>query len=220
MTLSALIFDVDGTLAETEETHRQAFNQAFAEYGLPWVWDRALYGRLLAVAGGRERLRAFIGTGHDDLIAALHQRKTEIYTATVAGGGVALRPGIAALIAEAQAAGLRLAIATTTTRANVLALLGEPAWCEVMACGDDAPVKKPDPQVYRLVLARLGLPAAACLAIEDSGNGVQAARAAAIPVVVTRSAYAAADDVSGALAVWPDLAGVGLARLRRLHACL
>lgn len=225
--LKAIIFDVDGTLAETEEAHRAAFNQTFAERGLPWEWDRPLYQALLKVSGGKERLLAFIashapehlGPGCDDLVAALHRRKTELYTAMVAAGGVPLRPGIAALIAEARAAGLVQAIATTTTRANVLALLGgHPEWCAVMACADDAPVKKPDPQVYAFVLARLGLSPGECLAIEDSANGVRAARAAGIPVVVTRSAYTQDDDVTGALAVFPDLAEVGLARLRGLHA--
>jgi HAD superfamily hydrolase (TIGR01509 family) len=221
--LSALIFDVDGTLAETEEAHRQAFNQTFAEHGLDWVWDRALYERLLKVSGGKERMRAFAGETVDDtLIAALHRRKTELYTRAVVTGAVPLRPGIAPLIAEARAAGLRLAVATTTTRANLLALLDGATggaghdWFEVMACADDAPIKKPDPQVYRVVLERLGLPASRCLAVEDTRNGVLAATGAGIKVVVTRSAYSADDDVSGALAVWPDLEGVTLAKLRRL----
>ena len=232
MTLRALIFDVDGTLAETEEAHREAFNQAFAERGLPWQWDRPLYGQLLKTSGGKERIHAFVqaqapehlGPGLADLVAALHKRKTEIYTARVAGGGLALRPGIARLVAEAQAAGIRLAIATTTTRANVTALIdgatqgAAHAWFETMGCSDDAPVKKPDPQVYTLVVERLGLDPRSCLAIEDSRNGVRAALGAGIPVVVTRSSYTAADDVSGALAVWPDLESVSLEVLRRLHA--
>jgi HAD superfamily hydrolase (TIGR01509 family) len=232
MTLRAIIFDVDGTLAETEEAHREAFNQAFAECGLPWLWDRPLYGQLLKTSGGKERLRAFIqteapeylGPGLADLIAALHKRKTEIYTARVAGGGLDLRPGIARLVAEARAAGIRLAIATTTTRANVTALIDGATqgaghdWFETMGCSDDAPVKKPDPQVYAMVIERMGLDPRSCLAIEDSRNGVRAARAAGMPVVVTRSFYTAGDDVTGAAAVWPDLAAVSLDDLRRLHA--
>lgn len=232
MTLRAIIFDVDGTLAETEEAHREAFNQAFAERGLSWLWDRPLYGQLLKTSGGKERIRAFVqarapehlGLGLAALVAALHRRKTEIYTARVAGGGVALRPGIARLAAEARAVGIRLAVATTTTRANVVALIdgatGGAAhdWFETMGCSDDAPVKKPDPQVYALVVERMGLDPRACLAIEDSRNGVRAARAAGIPVVVTRSFYTADDDVTGALAVWPDLAAVSLDDLRRQHA--
>lgn len=226
--LAAIIFDVDGTLAETEEAHRRAFNRTFAEFGLPWIWSQPRYRQLLAVSGGKERMAAHAaatGTALDcELIARLHRRKTELYTAEVAAGAVPFRPGIARLIADARTAGLRLAIATTTTRANVHALLdgatkgGGHDWFEVMACADDAPVKKPDPQVYGLVLERLGLPAAACLALEDSSNGLRAAAAAGIAVVVTESAYSQGDDFTGALAVLPDLGDVGLDSLRRIHA--
>ena len=225
MNKHALIFDVDGTLAETEEAHRVAFNQTFAEFGLDWVWDPRLYGKLLRVSGGKERIKAFVQDQHPEMlvpgldlrIAALHQRKTALYTAAVATGDVPLRPGIARLIAEAWAAGLRLAIATTTTRANVLALMQgtglSPDWFETMACSDDAPIKKPDPQAYLLVLERLKLPASACLAIEDSANGIRAARAAGLQVVMTPSAYTAADKADGARCVWPDLGPVSLTHL-------
>ncbi len=230
--LQALIFDVDGTLAETEEAHRVAFNQAFAEFGLPWRWEPALYARLLRISGGQERLRHYAetsdpartGPGLPSLIAALHRRKTALYTGMVVGGAVPLRPGVAALIHAARAAGLRLAVATTTTRENVLALFdgatggAAHAWFETLVCADDAPVKKPDPAVYRLVLHRLALPPAACLAIEDSANGVGAALAAGLPVIATRSAYSADDDLSGALAVFPDLDGITLDHLYRLRS--
>jgi HAD superfamily hydrolase (TIGR01509 family) len=229
--LAALIFDVDGTLAETEEAHRIAFNRAFADFGLPWAWDAVLYRELLAVGGGKERITAFarrfdparLDGGFDDLLARLHRHKTALYTSGVAAGGVGLRPGIARLVAEARAAGLRLAVATTTSRANVLALLDGAtggaghAWFEVLACGEDSAAKKPDPGVYLAALRALALPAAACLAIEDSRNGIRAATAAGIPVVATRSIYTPDDDVSGALAVFPDFAAVDLAQLRRLH---
>lgn len=225
MSIQALIFDVDGTLAETEEAHRAAFNQTFAEFGLDWVWDQALYAKLLRVAGGKERIRAFVqrhrpetaGTGLDLRVAALHKRKTEIYTAHVATGAVGLRPGIARLVDQARRAGLRLAVATTTTRANVFALMAgtglEPDWFAAIACADDAPLKKPHPQVYHLALSRLGLPAAACRAIEDSANGVRAAQAAGIAVVMTPSLYTQDDARDGALAVWPDLERVALAQI-------
>lgn len=230
--LKALIFDVDGTLAETEEAHRQAFNRAFAEARLPWQWDAALYGELLQVSGGKERIRAFVQDHDpardtpalDGLIARLHKRKTELYTAFVAGGDVPFRPGVARLINEARALGLRLAVATTTTTANVTALLDGAtggaghAWFEVMACAEDAPAKKPDPLVYKVVLERLGLRPHQCLALEDSRNGVRAARAAGVPVVVSRSAYTQDDDVSGALRVYPDFETVTLEELRRLYA--
>ncbi len=229
--LAVLIFDVDGTLAETEEAHRLAFNRAFADFGLPWSWGRPLYKDLLKVAGGKERIRAFavradpsrIDRGFDDLVVALHQRKTAIYTESVADGSVPLRPGVAELIGEARSAGLRVSVATTTSRANVDALLdgatgGEGRnWFEVLACAEDAPAKKPDPQVYLAVIERLGAKPSECLAIEDSANGVGAACAAGIPVVAVRSAFTDSDDVRGALAVFPDLQGIDLARLRSLH---
>jgi HAD superfamily hydrolase (TIGR01509 family) len=230
--LSALVFDVDGTLAETEEAHREAFNQAFADFGLPWTWDQILYRQLLKTSGGKERIRAYashydparLDVGFDDLVAALHRHKTTIYTATVAKGGVPFRPGILAVIAQARAAGLRLAIATTTSRANVVALLdgatgGEGhTWFEVIACAEDAPIKKPDPQVYNFVLSAMGLKPAECLALEDSTNGTRAACAARIPVVVTESVYTDGDDFTGALAVYPDLSDISFGTLAALHS--
>ena len=227
--LRAIIFDVDGTLAETEETHREAFNRTFAEFGLPWSWDQALYRQLLRVSGGKERMRAFaeqqdsarLADGFDQMIAAMHKRKTELYTSIVESGGVPLRPGIARLIGEAREAGLTLAVATTTSQANVIALFEATGtgldWFSCVACAEQAPMKKPDPQVYTLVLERLGLPAESCLALEDSSNGVKAARAAGLPVVVTESIYTQGDDFSGALAVFPDLKAVTLDDLRTLN---
>ncbi|TAN59298.1 MAG: HAD family hydrolase [Magnetospirillum sp.] len=218
MTLSALIFDVDGTLAETEEAHRHAFILAFGQMGLNWSWPPPLYRKLLKVSGGRERILAFDPDASPELVAALHRRKTEIYTDLVASGRVILRPGIESLIAEARAAKLRLAIATTTSRANVIALLGHRReWFEVIACGEDTTRKKPDPEVYQLVLNQMGLSASDCLALEDSANGVRAACAAGLGVVVSESMYTAGDDFSGALAVFPNFGGVGLERLRQLH---
>lgn len=226
--LRALIFDVDGTLAETEEAHRAAFNDAFADLDLPWRWDRPHYRELLAVAGGKERLRAFLdrhdaGGTSDERIAALHRRKTAHYTAAVARGGVPFRPGVARLIGEARAAGITLAIATTTSRVNVEALFAGngdtpplSAFAAVMTA-EDAPAKKPDPQVYRRALDALALPPSACLAIEDSVNGLRAAQAAGIPVLVTESVYTVGDPFPGAAAVLPDLSGTTLADLVRLH---
>ncbi len=230
--LRALIFDVDGTLADTEEAHRDAFNRAFAAFGLPWAWDRALYRGLLRVAGGRERIRAFIADhdpdrlaedGLDTLVGALHRYKTALYTQAVGGGAVPYRPGVLALIAEARAAGVTLAIATTTSRANVEALLaGAPGGLRradfaVILCAEDAPRKKPDPQVYRAALTALGLPPDAALAIEDLRNGLRAARACGLATLVTENADTAGDGFPGALAVLADLAGVRLADLRRWH---
>lgn len=235
MALEALIFDVDGTLAETEEAHRRAFNDAFQAAGLDWHWNPDLYLHLLAVAGSRERIRHYVRTTHpqrcddphlDELIAAVHADKTRRYAERVAAGEVRLRPGVRRVLDEAQAAGLRLAIATSTGLQNVLALLdatlgpGGRARFEVIGAGEQTAAKKPAPDIYRWVLQQLALPPGACLAIEDSGNGLRAAMTAGIATVITKSTYSQHDDFSGAAMV---IDGVGsgqidVARLKRwLH---
>lgn len=222
MSLRALIFDVDGTLAETEEAHRAAFNAAFAAAGLNWHWSMADYGRLLTTTGGKERMarwRAERGSGPSDAaIAALHRDKTARYAALLAGGGLQARPGVLALAAAARAAGLRLAVATTTSPGNVAALT-QALWgraadevFDVIAAGDEVAAKKPAPDVYALALDRLSLPAGAALAFEDSRNGVLSARAAGLRVVVTPSAYTAGEDFAGAEVVLADLTGFDLTR--------
>ena len=215
--IRALVFDVDGTLAETEEAHRLAFNDTFADHGLDWRWSRADYGRLLTTTGGKERMRRHrdeIGTPEpsDADIAALHAAKTRAYGALIGAGAAALRPGVAALIDEARGAGLRLAVATTTSRSNVDAL-ARTAWdrpaeevFDVIAAGDEVAAKKPAPDVYRLALERLGLDPAAALAFEDSANGVAAARAAGLRVAVTPSVYSGDEDFAAADWVLPSLA--------------
>jgi len=209
----ALIFDVDGTLAETEELHRRAFNETFAAHGQAWNWTVADYARLLKTTGGKERIArhmAEIGASGVD-IAALHRDKTALYAALMAQGAVDLRGGVADLIARARAAGLRLAIATTTSRPNVEALteatLNAPAdhVFDVLACGDEVTAKKPAPDVFELALARLGLNAADCLAFEDTRNGLLSAKGAGLRVVITPSVYSAGEDFSGADAVLPSL---------------
>jgi HAD superfamily hydrolase (TIGR01509 family) len=233
-TLHALIFDVDGTLADTErDGHRLAFNTAFAEHGLDWHWDEALYGELLAVTGGKERIRFYAerhapemlaSADFPELVRRLHLAKTAHYVRIVDQGGLPLRPGVAHLIAEARAAGVRLAIATTTSPENVTTLLraslaaAATDWFEVIGAGDVVPHKKPAPDIYHWVLERLGLPATACLAIEDSENGLQSSLAAGIPTVVTISEYTAGHDFRGARAVLPDLSATGLADLRQLFS--
>jgi HAD superfamily hydrolase (TIGR01509 family) len=214
VTVRALVFDVDGTLAETEEIHRASFNQAFAEHGLGWSWDRGLYRDLLRTTGGRERILEYARRVGADLDArSLHARKTAIYAESIQTGQVALRPGVAALIAHGRRENLRLAIATTTSRPNVAALLeatlGRESvrWFASIRTGEDVAAKKPDPEVYRLVLSDLGLSAADCVAFEDSGNGLVAARAAGLRTVVAPSIYSAEDDFTGADLVVDTLEG-------------
>ena len=214
---AALIFDVDGTLAETEELHRQAFNHAFARHGLDWQWDRAVYKDLLRVTGGKERMRAYLArlgivpSLSDADIAELHRIKTAHYAALVETGRCPLRPGVAELLTAAKARGQRLAIATTTSHGNIDALLSQAlglGWAgdfDAIVAGDDVRHKKPAPDVYLETLARLKLDAADCVAIEDSANGLNAASRAGIPVLITRSMFFADDDFSKAQAVLDDL---------------
>lgn len=248
--LQAVLLDVDGTLADTEEVHRQAFNAAFAEAGLDWEWDRTLYHALLAVTGGKERIRYFLQRERPDFqlppdgdafIAALHRSKTAHYVDALSGGRVPLRPGVERLLREIRAAGLRLAIVTTTTPDNITALLehsfSEAAhdWFEVIAAGSVVPKKKPAPDIYHYALEKLDLPPQACIAIEDSLNGLQSALGAGVVTLVTVNHYTAEQDFTGAALVLdqlgePDLpcrvlAGgpapdglVDCAFLRRLHA--
>lgn len=218
--LQALIWDVDGTLAETEEAgHREAFNRAFAESRLPWVWDRETYRRLLAVTGGKERISAWwqeldpqAAAAGEATVRRLHARKTELYGELLRQGAVPLRPGVERLIREARLAGVRQAIATTTTPENVTTLLDVTlgpqvrGWFEVIGAGDIVAAKKPAPDIYLWVLQRLNLPAARCVALEDSAAGARSAQAAGLATIVTRSAYTQHESVQQVLA---DLSGLG-----------
>jgi len=218
---AALIFDVDGTLAETEELHRQAFNHAFVRHGLDWHWDRAVYKDLLRVTGGKERIRAYHGRREnasplsDADIAELHRVKTAHYAGLIETGCCPLRPGVTDLLTAAKARGQRLAIATTTSHGNIDALLSQALgkrWAgdfDAIVAGDDVRDKKPAPDVYLEVLARLKLEASDCVAIEDSANGMIAASRANIPVLITRSMFFRDDDFSAARVVLDDLSGLG-----------
>lgn len=221
MTLHALLFDVDGTLADTErDGHRPAFNQAFSEAGLDWHWDVALYGELLAVTGGKERMKHYIDryrpdyskpANFDALVAELHQTKTRHYATLAARGGIPMRPGVKRLLIEARAAGLRLAIATTTTPENVSVLLEHslgpdtPNWFEVIAAGDVVPAKKPAPDIYHYALEKMGLEPSECLAFEDSENGLRASLGAGLKTLVTVNDYTRDHDFTGAAIVLSDL---------------
>lgn len=195
--IRALLWDVDGTLAETEiEGHRRAFNRAFAAEGLDWYWDVATYLQLLRISGGRERMRVY---GQDrsepvseSLIERLQQRKQRHYEQIVSSGAVGLRPGVRRLILEAHAEGLHQVIVTTSGRASVQALAKGAASSLIEAfafwvCGEDVERKKPDPQGYQQAIERLGLQPEEALAIEDSRNGLLAASSSGVACLVTLS---------------------------------
>jgi beta-phosphoglucomutase-like phosphatase (HAD superfamily) len=223
--IKALIFDVDGTLADTEEAHRESFNCAFQEHRLDWHWSRRDYARWLDVAGGKERLAAFIDTlpladmppladppplassGRDALkalIPAIHRTKCDHYAQLVRSGCVPLRAGIKRLLKEATVAGVQLAIASTTTRENIDALLeahfgGRGNACfRVIGAGDAVEHKKPAPDIYRFVLRELGESAADCVALEDSSQGLVAAKRAGLFTVITPSDWTLGEDFSNA----------------------
>ena len=214
MTLKALIFDVDGTLADTEKDgHRVAFNMAFKDAGLDWDWDDDLYGQLLAVTGGKERIRyyleqfnsAFIKPDNfTEFVAKLHAAKTQFYMQLMEQGQVPLRVGVEQLFKQAREQGLRLAIATTTTPENVTALLhntmgkGSEQWFEVIAAGDIVPAKKPAADIFVYALQKLNLSAQECLAFEDSENGLKSSKGAGLKTVITINDYTKDQDFSNA----------------------
>ena len=220
MTLEALIFDVDGTLADTEEAHRLAFNEAFQQLGIDWNWSRPTYAHLLLTTGGKERLAAHISTlslsdaeRHAALgrIDDIHRAKTANYMRMVQAGEVPLRDGVARLLNDAAASRVRLSIATTTTFANIEALLrtnlGADALdrFEVIGAGDVVARKKPAPDIYDYVLRQLNISPDDCVAVEDSSNGLRAAKAAGLYTIVTPSYWTRTEDFSAADLVLPTL---------------
>jgi HAD superfamily hydrolase (TIGR01509 family) len=216
----ALIFDVDGTLADTEEAHRQAFNGAFLSHALGWEWSPAMYSELLRVTGGKERIGKYLAAlpvssaekeALRRLVPLVHSTKTRLFTDFVEMGNVRLRPGVARLIGEARAAGVPLAIASTTTPANVNALvtttlgLGALGWFGAIATGDVVPNKKPAPDIYQLALGSLRLPPEGCVAIEDSALGVRAAKAAGLYTIAVPTRWTEGQDLSAADLRLPSL---------------
>ena len=224
MSLEALIFDVDGTLADTEEVHRVAFNRAFEHHRLNWAWSAAEYRELLKITGGKERIAAYIESLPMDAssrrrltetVPAIHAEKTRIYSAFVADGAVPLREGVARLLGEALAAGCKLAIASTTTAVNIDALLSATLgprgldMFSVIACGDQVRAKKPAPDIFELALRGLDLLPEHAVAFEDSPAGLRAARGAGLRTVVTPNYWTEGGDFSHASLQLPSLGDPG-----------
>jgi HAD superfamily hydrolase (TIGR01509 family) len=219
MTLKAVIFDVDGTLAETEELHRAAFNAAFRAAGLDWEWDRDRYRELLAVEGGLPRLRHYVERHHprdlarmelEGRLESLHAAKASLFVSMLEEG-TGLRPGVARLIEDARSSGLKLAACTTAARDTfeglILGGLGFEAleWFVAVVTREDLDAVKPDPAPYRLTLERLGLRPDEAIVIEDSARGIAAARGAGLEAVAAPSLYSRGEDFSDALLTVSDL---------------
>jgi HAD superfamily hydrolase (TIGR01509 family) len=240
--LRAVIFDVDGTLAETErDGHRPAFNQAFRDHGLPYQWSVAEYGTLLATTGGRRRLARYLAEyGHADdaepLARSLHEAKTRYFLEWIRTGPVRARPGALELMRQLIRAEVKVAVATTGSRAWVQPLLAR-LFADIdfgtVITGDDVARLKPDPEVYLRALRKLGLSAADAIAVEDSPPGLAAASAAGLPCLVVTSAYTREDGFPSAAAIVPGYlalnmfdtpvpeyldSGVTVGALARLHA--
>jgi HAD superfamily hydrolase (TIGR01509 family) len=218
--MQALIFDCDGVLVDTErDGHRVAFNRAFEALGIDADWTVELYGELLVIGGGKERMRHYFDTygwpegrpeSKDELIALLHKTKTDFFTDIIASGQLPLRPGISRIVDEAIAAGVRLGVCTTSAPKaidGVLDLFGaeRKARFEFVLAGDVVSKKKPDPEIYELAKQTLGLPVSECVVIEDSRNGLLAATGAGLPTLITTSAYTTDEDFTGALDIVPEL---------------
>lgn len=216
--MKALIFDCDGVLVDTErDGHRVAFNRTFSEFGLDVFWDVELYGELLKVAGGKERIRAYFDSAgwpevanRDVLVADLHKRKTAIFMEIISSGQLPLRSGVIRLVDEAASAGVRLGVCTTSNALSVngvLDLMGQDRkkQFEFVLAGDVVSRKKPDPEIYNLAKSRLDVPGSSCMVIEDSRNGLLAALGAGMPCLITTSAYTVDEDFEGAVRVVPEL---------------
>ena len=218
--LEALIFDCDGVLVDTErDGHRVAFNKAFAKYGLDIEWDVALYGELLKISGGKERMRHYFdetgwppgASDKDEFIRELHRLKTDLFMQIIESGELPLRPGVARLVDEAASDGITLAVCSTANERAVnlvveklLGLERKAKFAAILA-GDVVSKKKPDPEVYLLAKERLGLQGDDCMVIEDSRNGLLAAKAAGMYCVITTNGYTAGEDFTEADAIFPEL---------------
>jgi HAD superfamily hydrolase (TIGR01509 family) len=214
MTLKALIFDLDGTLADTEELHRQAFNAAFIRLELWWDWSPLRYSGLLEVSGGEDRLHHYVDSLRTAkaekarlhaIVPVIHYTKSQIYAELLRAGQPPLRPGVKRLAAQARREGLKIAVISSTASANAREIVDRHLAVDLVVSAEEVARRKPAPDLYLRALSLLRLPAGECMAFEDSANGLRAARAAGLATVVTPSRWTLAQDFTGADLLLPDL---------------
>ncbi len=209
--IKALFFDQDGVIIDTErDGHRVSFNMTFKEYGFTDEWSVDYYHELLQIAGGKERMKHHLETRGfskpvpadqaEDLIKDMHKRKTALFVELIESGKLPLRPGIHRFMKEAMQAGLMIGVCTTSNeqaaRAITQKILKDIKF-DIVLAGDVVSHKKPDPEIYNLALSKTGLKPDEVVVVEDSKNGVIAAKAAGTHVVVTTNYYTEKEDVSG-----------------------
>ncbi|MFQ5622850.1 MAG: HAD hydrolase-like protein [Paracoccaceae bacterium] len=218
MSLSALIFNAEGALAETEDVHRAAYNEAFREFGFSWVWSRSDHIGLRHVEDGAERIRTYARTTHpvfwaafrdSGVFARIFRRKAALYSGMLADGAVALRPGVSRLIGEAMSEGIALAAVTPGTRADFRRLLtgqlgGDAAgWIGTVISSEDESSRGANP--YAAALEELGVAADAAIAFESSAHGTRRAAEAGLGVVATPGIYTSSERFDDAWLVLSDL---------------
>jgi HAD superfamily hydrolase (TIGR01509 family) len=214
----ALIFDCDGVLADTElHGHLAAFNQMWEKLGVPWRWSSEQYAVKLKIGGGKERMASLFQEPEfrkvfkvpespeerKDLLAAWHKEKTAIYQQIIASGAIPPRSGIKRIAEAALGAGWKLAVASTSAKPSVDAVLvhvvgAATAQQFTVLAGDVVVAKKPAPDIYLLAVGKLGVEVKNSVAIEDSRNGLLSADSAGIPVLVTTSWFTREENFSEA----------------------
>ena len=220
MELSAVFFDVDGTISETENYHRKAFNEAFKEFNLDWFWDEPIYKELINIGGGKERIMHHIKRAWPEMhtyknlskyVDSIHKSKNEIYEDYLSESKIKTRPGIMRLINELKQRSIKIGLVSSTSEINLLNLfdkglkIDHKEIFDIVAHGDSTPNKKPSPEIYEWALEKLRLPPQACIAVEDSPRGLDAAIKANICTIVTPSILTLNEDFKGAKLVVSDL---------------
>jgi HAD superfamily hydrolase (TIGR01509 family) len=207
--IKAAFFDQDGVIIDTErDGHRVSFNMTFKEFGFTDEWDVEYYHELLQIAGGKERMKHHWKTKGfsrplteeeiDSLVKEMHKRKTAIFVELIESGKLPLRPGIRRFMKELMDAGIKIGVCTTSNEAAAKAITEKilsDIKFDVVLAGDVVKNKKPDPEIYNLALSKLELQPEECFVVEDSKNGVKAAKAACMKTIVTTNHYTEKEDV-------------------------